>query len=199
MSGMRLSPSWYTIRNQVAYTVGVTPDVYVEELVEKPYGYELPIILKDCKRAKAIRTILPERYELGNITIEVKVYVSIACCDKLIVPFEPVEYESVMELAKVWCEALNGNPLFLGLFLTEGKLPPMAISTVGEIVVVIDKSVVQFYNDDLSDLCRNYNEVASKVFAQICENIFIPDYKVTFTTYDKNCINLSDLVCRCCK
>ena len=58
---------------------------------------------------------------------------------------------------------------------------------VGNAVVIINKAIVQFYNDDISDLCRNYNEVAAKVFKEITNKDFGENLVVGFTTKSETC------------
>lgn len=195
MADINLSPPWYILKNQIAYTIGLSPGVMVRELVDLGYAYELPILVKNFNRAKAIRSILPSHYAFGNVLVIVNIYIQTAYGD-LILPYSPITLESIDELMDLWCSALNGNPLYVGLFPTEKYVPPTAIDILGQVVIVVAKSVVQFYNDDISDLCENYNEVAATVFNEICTKSFLPNYKVSFTTFDKDCIDIEKLVCR---
>lgn len=82
------------------------------------------------------------------------------------------------------------------MYQTEKYLPPIAVETLGQLVIVIDKKIIQFFNDDIGDLYQNYNEVASYTFSEIAVKYFNTDYRVSFSTYDAECIDFEDLDCR---
>ncbi|MNI93244.1 hypothetical protein D3C73_1511630 [compost metagenome] len=63
----------------------------------------------------------------------------------------------------------------------------MVAETVGQVVGIIKKEIVQFFNDDITDLCGNYNEVASKVFNSIIRRDYNPA-TLSFTTEDRECL-----------
>lgn len=50
-----------------------------------------------------------------------------------------------------------------------------------DLFVVFKRGVVQFYNDDLSDLYGNYNEVAENVFAKLLK-LQINDFSCSAST-----------------
>ncbi|MGL5717250.1 MAG: hypothetical protein ACRCX2_29835 [Paraclostridium sp.] len=195
MPEVKLSPPWYIFRNEVAYTIGRTPGVVVDQLKEDGANYKLTVYVMNSAQAQAIRQIMKEEYSFGNVKVMIVVQ------DRQtgqIVPYNTVSYLDANAVANVFCTALKGNCLFMGIILTEGKLPPIQQTEVGNLVLVFGKCVVQFYNDDISDLCSNYNQVASYTFSQVIQNKFNPNFKVGTTTYDEKCIKYTDLYCRKC-
>lgn len=188
MAQTRLSPPWFTIRNQLFYTIGQSPFVKVSELIEDGEGlYKLNIYVKSEYIARCIRAIVPVIYELGNVTLTTVVIVE--CSEEIIEPINR-EYENVEEVASLFCCALRDNPLFAGVVINQNT------ASEGNIIVVIRKSVIQFFNDDISDYCNNYNEVAADVFAQVLVREFALNVNVSFTTCSPNCIPLEDFYCK---
>ncbi|MGL4107616.1 hypothetical protein [Clostridium sp. LP20] len=62
-------------------------------------------------------------------------------------------------------------------------------------VIIIKAAVVQFYNDDISDLCKNFNEVAAKVLADVTNLSYLPDLKISFSTFDQDCELQREIYC----
>lgn len=91
------------------------------------------------------------------------------------------------DLTKLLSEAFVGNPLYRGFVITTGLIPPVVIETVGQVVGIIKKDIVQFFQDDITDLCGNYNEVAAKVFNSIIRREYNPA-TLSFTTEDREAL-----------
>lgn len=182
-----LTPIWYTLRNQLAYTLGKTPGVVVQELQEGVNSgeYILRIDVSTCKtQAEAIRLVIPQEYTFGSIKVitEVNLNGTLVTIPNLAI----TTIEQLMDILKnaLWC-----NPLVNGLINVAGQIPPVEQGTVGSIVVVISPTVIQFFNDDLSNLCNNYIEVASKVFQEVFNLSYgTTPIIISFTTYDCKCM-----------
>lgn len=188
-----LSPPWYTLRNMIAYTIGESPYIRVAELVEDGNtGYDLNIYVKSSEIAKAVRVILPLTYQFQEVIIQVIVH---DICKGVVVNHSNEAYETPAQLANVFCTALMCNKLFVGTILTEGKVNPAESDILGDVVIVIAKEIVQFFNDDLSNICNDFNEIAANVFSEIIINEYPIDLKISFSTYNHNCIKPQDLYC----
>lgn len=185
-----LSAPWYTFANQIKYTYGLSPFITVNNLA--PVGDNYDLIINVCYDdvALALRQILPSFVSFGGVIV----YINIFNSENQIVPIENAVY-TPETLAKLLCTALIGNPLFEGTILTNGILPPIVSGTVGDVVVVIAKDIVQFYNDDISDLCSNYNAVAADVFEQITTLSYLENLKISFSTCDPNCEMQKNIYC----
>lgn len=190
MSPIMLSPPWFTFANQIKYTYGLSPFVHVSNLVECEGNYILNIKVIKNAIAPALRAVLPVSKNFNNVQVFINVY------DYYGNLVEPSNHIFTAEtLAKTFCLALYKNPLFVGTVLTAGKFPPNFPNTIGDVVIVIKNHVVLFYNDDISDLCSNYSEVAAKVFYDVSNTAFMPNLTISFTTYDPKCQLQKDLFC----
>ncbi|MGL5150810.1 MAG: hypothetical protein ACRC7N_09605 [Clostridium sp.] len=187
--GATLSPPWYTFANQVKYTYGCCNLVRVNDLIPVEGGdYLLVINVCDNTIANALRQLLPETVSFGGVIVTITIFN--ACGQVVNVSNQAYTPQT---LAKLICTALKCNPLFGGCVLTAGKIPP--VGSIGDVAIIIDKAVVQFYNDDISDLCNNYNEVASKVFEEITNLKYPDNLTISFTTYDCDCALQKDIYC----
>jgi hypothetical protein len=190
MENSRLSPPWYTFANEIKYTYGLSPYITVNDLEGEGDKYTLTIKVDNSDIATALRNVLPPIRKIGNITIDIVVLNS----RDRVVPVTNKTY-TPQTLAQTFCTALYKNPLFIGTVLTAKKIPPPMQSTIGDVVIVIKKSVVQFFNDDISDLCSNYNEVAAKVFSLVTKLNYRPNLRISFSTYDPNCPLQKNIYC----
>jgi hypothetical protein len=77
---------------------------------------------------------------------------------------QPVIPSSPDELVKLTQTALTGNKWFVEV--VKKAFSPMPHSPV-VVYPVFSKAVIQFYNDDLSDLYNNYNNVVAFVFKDV--------------------------------
>lgn len=187
---VKLSPPWFTFANEVKYTYGMSPYVKVKDLVQVGNGYELRIYVCDDTVAHALRQVLPLIKDFGGVIVNIIVYNSL----NIPVPVKITPY-TPQTLARTLCNALHENPLFVGTILTEGKLTPQQIGILGDVVVIIKKRVVQFYDDNISDICSNYNQVAATTFADVSNLSYPVNLNITFSTYDSKCIKSADLYC----
>ncbi|MEG6584887.1 hypothetical protein [Dendrosporobacter sp. 1207_IL3150] len=192
MANTRLSPPWYTFANEIKYTYGLSPYITVYDLEVEGDKYTLPIkVTNNNDIATALRNVLPLTHKIGNITIDIVVLNSRG----QVVPVTNKSY-TPQTLAQTFCTALYKNPLFIGTVLTAKKIPPLMESTIGDVVIVIRRSVVQFFNDDISDLCSNYNEVASKVFGLVTNLNYRPRLRISFSSYDPDCQLQKNIYCK---
>lgn len=152
---VNLSPPWYTLWNMVNSIVGKDPAVTVGQLQTSSMPYVIPISLSDQNKAQALANILIPTVQLGNITVNLQVSVN----GKPLTPVSPKNPEDLANMVQV---ALKDNTLFVEVLV-------QPIFPYGPAIVwpVFTKSVVQFYNDDLSDLYHNFNGVTADVCKQV--------------------------------
>ncbi|MGL6174950.1 MAG: hypothetical protein ACRC1P_10135 [Cellulosilyticaceae bacterium] len=192
-----LSPPWYTLYNEILYTVGLTPNVCVGELAPLPNGsYTLPIRVSSCLvQAEALRLIIPETFTFGGVTVTTQIFLNTQ-----FIPVPALAITSVEQVATLFCNALYMNPLFIGTVLLSGKLPPEQQGLLGDVSIIICPQVIQFYNDNLADLCSNFNGVATNVFASVLQSTFgTTPIKVSFSTFDPNCTLQQQRFCPTCQ
>ncbi|MDP4164192.1 MAG: hypothetical protein Q8898_13900 [Bacillota bacterium] len=157
----RLSPPWYTLWNEVKNTIGKDPTVTVENLNVSQHPYQINILVEDANKGSALATILADTHRMGNTSVVVQVINSKG------VPYQGKTVHSPVELSSIVTEGLSGNPLFVKSVVQQIAPYPNAPTFV---FPVFTKSVVQFFNDDLTDLYHNYNNVTASVFRDIMKS-----------------------------
>lgn len=152
----QLSPPWYTLWNEIKASVGNDPDVKVSPLVTSSNPFVVPITVGNSDRAVALASIMAPAHQFGNITVVIQVK------DGGGNPVKPITPGSPDQLAAFVKTALGGNAWFKDV-VTQPLFPG------GSPVVftVFAKAVIQFPNDDLSDLYHNYNNVVGFVFRDV--------------------------------
>ncbi|MGG7177558.1 hypothetical protein ACQPU1_08205 [Clostridium paraputrificum] len=193
MANINLSPPWFTLANEIKYTYGLSRYIEVNDLFQTGESYTLTINVCNDEVANALRQVLPQTKDFGGVTVNIVIFNS----SGNVVPLIDIEYTPEI-LAQTFCLALFSNPLFVGTVLTAGKVPPNAEERIGNVVIIIKAAVVQFYNDDISDLCKNFNEVAAKVFADVTNLTYLPNLKISFSTFDQDCELQREIYCPKC-
>ena len=160
-----LTPPWYTFFNFLKHSIGRTKCVQVLEMKElSDSNYLIQVDVKNQDKAFALATILLPFKNFGNINVRVEVL----HFGQVVAPEDQIL--DVSELIRIFEEALDTNCYFK--YVEFVKMLDLYI-----IFPVFKKEVIQFFNDDLSDLYRNYNGVAASVFAEVLKpqirNIFI--------------------------
>lgn len=151
-----LSPPWYTFMNEVKHTIGADNTVDVCDLITTTSPFQLPIIVhENAEKAQALANILKSGITIGNVAIVVLVYAD----GVLVQPKAPESAEDLFGITKV---ALADNPL-----CTAVEAAPMFPFGPEIVWPIFSKSIIQFFNDDLSDYYNDYNEVTAKVFEKI--------------------------------
>ena len=138
----------------------MTPGIEVGDLIHKTGGlYVVPIKVKNPDQAVAIASIVTLSHKIGNLTVQVQV------TDGEDNDVKPVVPGSSDQLADLVRKALKGNYLLNDVIV---KASPVSQKKV--VFAVFTKSVIQFPNDDLSDLYGNFNGVTAAVFRDVLAN-----------------------------
>ena len=188
MAEVDLSPPCYTFAKKIKYTYGASKYVVVGDLEKEDTegNYFLKVKGLTNNVAIALRRILPISQQIGNNYVRVKVVFR----DGTEVMLEDLSYTKEI-IATSFCLALKSNPLFYGTIITEDY--PFKIDA--DVIITIRKEIIQFYNDDFSDYCRNLNEVAAKIFSDVTNLEMAQDIRISFTTYDSSYNSFKDVYC----
>jgi hypothetical protein len=150
-----MNPPWVTLWNEINAAVGNDGALKVAPLDESGQPYVVRIKARSRKKAVGLASLLKLRHEFGNLTVIAEV------SDGQGNPITPVVPQSAEELAALVRSAFIGNGWFRDVVVRDF----MGM----QVCPVFAKRVIQFFNDDLSDLYSNYNNVASAVFANVLE------------------------------
>lgn len=150
----KLSPPWVDYYHKIEAMFGDDPDVDVKFNDEE---YEIKLLVTGPAKADAITQLLPAERTFGNITVRVTV-----------VPANDGELSKIgLFRAAFW-----GNPAFVNAV----TVPDIFSNEIS--YVVFQNKVVQYFNDDPSDLYG----VESTLFEDIAEDIFEDHAGVYFCT-----------------
>ena len=153
---LKLSPPWYTLWNKFVNTFGCDPAVTVGDLdTSQPTLYVIPIVVDDEKKGTALATVIRSKFPMGNITVVTAVKNSKGQV------WAPIIIHDEDETVAVFKAALTGNPLFVDAIK---RVTPIVGS---DVFIITTKSIVQFFNDDLSDYYGNFNGVTAQVLSEL--------------------------------
>lgn len=152
MSELKLSTPWVTFYFEIEALFKNDPDVIVE-LDEEDLAIKLYV--DGVEKAEALAKLLPDSRNFGNITVPIAVI--------------PANKEQTK--LDLFVKAFEGNPA-LSYVVKGSPDKPFSFD-----YVVFRNEVVQFFNDDLSDV--NGNE--STLFEDIARDVF-EDAEVYFCT-----------------
>ena len=168
---VQLSPPWITYFNKVKFTIGEDPEVTVGPLIPVDSIYIALVTVSDNEKAEALATLLEPTMEFGNITVMVVV---INADQEIASPVPcPLRAFTVAALVDT---ALSGNPYYEEVVVQEQL-------GVGRRAVypVFTPEVIQFFNDDISNLCNTFTGVAADVFADVMKDL-VCDVPLLFST-----------------
>lgn len=155
MKNLKLSPPWTKFVKEIEMLFGEDPEV---KIVYNEDTLEVKLYVEDEEKAEAISKLLPTTKTFGEIELKITV-----------VPANNITQNK----ASVFDKAFNNNPVLSYIFIKEGYFSnPMTY-------IVFAKEVVQFFNDDLSDIHGNcntlYQEIAKDLFGDIDGVFFCTD------------------------
>lgn len=154
MSKMKLSPPWCTYVNKVKGLFNGDPDIKIEFDEEE---YILQLFVDDDEKADALMKLLPPQKEFGNVVMKINV----------------VPANNSTDYLELFRAAFKNNPNVVDITSVENPFgEPLNF-------VVFKKEVIQFYNDDISDL----NGVLSTLNEMSAREVFGSSYDtVNFCT-----------------
>lgn len=151
MSKLKLSPPWITYVNKLEGLFKGDPAIRFQYDEDE---YSLKIFVEDAEKADALMKLLPIQKEFGNVVLKIAV----------------IPADSEVDYLELFRSAFKGNPNVADI--TSVELP--AGGALG--YVVFKKEVVQFFNDDTSDLhgvCSTLNEFSAReVFGESSASVY---------------------------
>ena len=151
---LELTTPWATFYNEIKAMFGRDPDIKIEYDADEN---EIKLRVTGQEKAEALTKIMPPEKKFGNVTVKVTV-----------IPAN----ELGAPRADVFQKAFEGNPV-----LSYVKTVPVFGAEFD--YVVFKNEVVQFYNDDISDINGNestlYENIARDIFKNITGVSFCTD------------------------
>lgn len=185
---LKLAPPWYFLRNEIASTLGQDPNIEVSQLIPISNNqYELQInVLNYCNQAVALRKIIKPEYTINNKIILIKIF---SKCSLEIPYVSKQDCYTPEELGSILDDAFLNNPLYKGYVLTPNEASINKKKFLGDVVMIVAKEVIQFFNDDIRDLYQNFNGIATEVFKDFMIQEYPCNLRLSFSTYDENFSN----------
>lgn len=156
MKELNISSPWVIFCKEVDALFKNDPDVMVDYNGE---GTRVVVRVEGAEKADALSKLLPRSRTFGNVTVRVEV-----------IPANMVE-ENKVDLFR---KAFEGNPAMSFIQSTKKSLYTACYA-------VFRKEVVQFFNDDLSDL----NGMCSTLYQDIADDVFDDHPGIFFCTDTK--------------
>jgi hypothetical protein len=152
MSNMKISAPWWNYYRQIKALFSEDPEIKV---IFDDEAKEVKLFVDNGRKADAIAALLPDKKVFGNIEVKVTV-----------VPAN----NGMTKATSLIADAFAGNPALVNVLEINSPL--------GEYDYVIFKNkVVQYFNDDLSDV----NGACSTLYQNLAKELF-EDAKVFFCT-----------------
>lgn len=143
---LKLSTPWVTLYNRYVAMFGDDPDVEVAYAAGDGEDPRIVLRVDNQAKADAIEQIVPKSYNFGGVVVTVTVV--------------PANKPETMDA--LFRRAFEGNPAFSYSVTADG------IFSNPITYVVFKNKVVQFWNDDLSDVNGNettlYEDIAAEIF-----------------------------------
>lgn len=150
---MKLSPPWVTYYKKINALFENDPQVRV---VFDEENCEIRVYVESAVKAEAIEALLPANKEFGNVTVRTTV----------------IPANDQRGTAALISTAFDGNPAL-------SYIKHISTPVTGDVdYVVFANKVVQFFNDDLSDVNGNLNTL----YQDIAMDVFEPSVGVFFCT-----------------
>lgn len=167
----QLSPPWITYFNELKNSIGADPTVSVGPLIPVGGNYIILVHALSNEKAIALATLLKSFVEFGNVSVTVIVTNN----ENNIVNPLPCPLDA-FEIAHLFQVALENNPYF-----EQVVVQPQFPGGSNVVFPVFTAQVIQFFNDDISNLCQTFTDVAANVFHDVM-NDDICDIPILFST-----------------
>ena len=149
---VKLSPPWYILRNKIYNLLGADEELIISELEEsetKKGSYVVTISSQNDAKLEALKKIMISHFEFGNISVDVD--------------FEYIRDEDDEVTIEDYETAFEGNPYFVQAVET-GKGMFQGIK-----YIVFAKEILQFFDDDLTDLYSNMSIIVADAVKDVCK------------------------------
>lgn len=166
-----LSPPWYEMSNRIRACFSLDNDVQADAYDKETSKVVLHV--SKTEKAIALANLLLEEHVFGNVTLKVEIQDN----DGNIVPPQRFQYTNVEQIKDLADKAFTGNERII-----EIQSANIAHRKTSAVILVVKKSVIQFYNDDLSDFYLNANIVASNAFYSIIVRLWSDCIELTATS-----------------
>lgn len=153
----QLSPPWITYFNELRNSIGADPTVTVGPLIPTDGNFIILVQTTDFEKAIALATLLKPTVQFGNVNVTIVVSV---IGDGIVNPI-PCPLDA-FEIAHLFQVALENN-----LYFEQVVVQPQFPGGANVVFPVFAAKVIQFFNDDISNLCQTFTEVAAKVFRDV--------------------------------
>lgn len=158
MDNVKLEAAWWQIYKEIKNFIGADPEVEIGDMDESEAPkYRFTIASQNESKIKALSKVLINHYDIGNITLDID--------------FDFIKNDDEdEEITKDDIEAaFQGNPYYVTTQVTtKGMFEDLCY-------VVFTKEIIQFFNDDLSDLYGNENIIVADLALERCnrgENMY---------------------------
>lgn len=147
-----LSPPWILYHKKVQALFKDDPQVNVRDLGSTGDGnYVFLILVSDKKKADAIKAILRDKIEMGNITVTITI----------LGPDEDgIAGSADKDDVSTYNAAFSGNPIF-------SRTVSMAVYGSAVKYCIFKCDVIQFWCDDISDYYGNCNCLAEDIAREV--------------------------------
>lgn len=155
LTNLNLSAPWVEFYQEIKALFGDDPAIRID------YNKDEKVIslrVEGQDKAEALEALLPKEKTFGNVTVKL-----------LVIPANLLQTSRL----SLFQAAFEGNPAF-----SYAKEVEPSVAAFGASYVVFKKKVVQFFNDDLSDVYG----VKSTLYEEIARDVFGPDAGVFFCT-----------------
>lgn len=155
----RLSPPWYTHLRKLQNLFMSDPDVVVDNDLTKNNDGSFTAVIHCATRVKydALLKVIKPEVKFGNVVLKVEVVAD-------------VNEQTPAELMNI---AFGDNDLYVDTYEIVDAMGSKHVYSV------FKKDVIQFYNDDLSDYCNNFNGLVADVVKDVIDRKAVRTYVCT--------------------
>ena len=149
---LSLQSPWVTYENYVRAILDPDPDIevgHIDESINDNGLRKLDVVVNKHEKAEALKSVLIRNISFGNVTLIINI-------------IDTEINEDQEELVEKYKKLFVNNPIVKKIETVKDH------ANVDHSFICFDPVVVQFYNDDLTDLYGNYNGL----FEDIARNIF---------------------------
>ena len=151
-TNVKLEAAWWQIYKELKIFIGDDPEVEISDMDESAEpAYRFTISSQNEAKITALSRVLINHYDMGNITLDID--------------FEHIrnDEDATREITKYDIEAaFQGNPHYVSTQVTtKGMFADLCY-------VIFAKEIIQFFNDDLSDLYGNENIIVADLARERC-------------------------------